>query len=209
MLKLIFFFKSSQIHKSYCVLCTLLDLITLDILHWGDGDGSEGLVRTLSRTVKDLRFTCMLQVSPAITSWTLGWSQMTLHLTAQQAAQVSSSHQFPLPSQCHRGDAEWSRGLLSMQWGGFASQLRNPKFRLPESFIINTSNSAQLLPRGETLCLLYNSKQTCLLHDGNTASPKAVHYINLLDKDSVEQRLSKLPLSEIKAVKASALENCF
>lgn len=203
-----FFLKSSQIHKIHCVLCTLLDLITPDILHWGDGDGSEELVRTLSRTVKDLRFTCVLQVSPAITSWILGWSQMTLHWTAQQAAQAASSHQFPLPSECHGGDAEWSRGLLSMQWGGFASQLRSPKFRVPESFIISTSNSAQLLPWGETLCVLYNRKQTCLLHDGNTVSPKAVHYINLLDKDSVERRLSKLPLSGCEKLKRLT-ENCF
>lgn len=125
----------------------------------------------------------------------------TLNSTAS-----STSFTFPSVPLALRVPQGWCRvvqGVAEHAVGWVCITAESPKFRVPESFTISTSNSVQLLPWRETLCWLYNSKQTCLLLDGNTVSPKAVHYINPLIystpyKDRVEQT---------KAVKASALRS--
>lgn len=135
------------------------------------------------------------QVSPPSLhgSWVKA-KHFTLKSTASSAklhAPISSPH----PLSPHRGDAE-GPGLLSMQWGGFASQLRSPKFRV----LWNLYNKhKQLLPNfcpGKTLVYYTTVNKPALSLMETQLSPKAVHYINLLDKHRVEQR---------KAVKASAL----
>lgn len=123
----------------------------------------------------------------------LGQSQMTLYLQHSKQHELHVLISSPCPPS--------PTGAMQSGPGGrwacseFASQLRSPKFRVPESFIMNSSKSAQFLPWREPLSLLYNSKQTCLLLYGNTMSSTAVHYTNLLGKDSVEKT---------KAVRASA-----
>lgn len=86
---------------------------------------------------------------------------------------IASSTSFTFPSVplalwVPQGWCRVVQGVAEHAVGWVCITAASPKYRVPESFTISTSNSVQLLPWRETLCWLYNSKQTCLLLDGNT-----------------------------------------
>ena len=172
------------------------------------------MVRTLSRTVKSLRFhfTSQQVRLPAFHgSWQKTWDSWIGAKQVYTNSTSSTSFMFlsvPLVPQ-----VPWERcrvaqvGAWAYSW--FASQLRNPKFRVPESFVMSSSKSAQLLLWGEHY-LYYTGQQTYLPFSWEvTVSSKSVHYINLLGKESGRKVCQSFSLLTRCEKCKKFMENCF
>lgn len=130
------------------VLCTLLDHNTLDRNTLGNGDGSEKMIRTSSSRVKNLRFysTCKLQVNlpQFYGSWQDFWIRAKWLYNNSTASSLSFMFlSVPLAAQVSLGP--WRVAQVgACAYSAFASRLRNPKLRVPDSFITSSNKSSQL-----------------------------------------------------------------